>query len=91
MPDSPTTPLTAFTRPLTRTGYEEELHDQAADLLEFGDEDADAGLDGLPRFDGEFSPLRHCSPGAKVPVTFLDEATSRAGLIVVNHWEICNG
>ena len=36
-------------------GYEEELYDQAADLREFGDEDADGGLDGLPRFDGEFS------------------------------------
>ncbi len=36
-------------------GYEEELYEQAADLLEFGDEDADGALDGLPRFDGEFS------------------------------------
>ena len=34
-------------------GYEEELHDQAADLREF--DDADGALDGLPRFDGEFS------------------------------------
>ena len=34
-------------------GYEEELYDQAADLREF--EDADGALDGLPRFDGEFS------------------------------------
>ena len=36
-------------------GYAEELYDQAADLQEFGDEDADGTLDGLPRFDGEFS------------------------------------
>ena len=36
-------------------GYEEEQYEQAVDLLEFGDEDADGGLDGLPRFDGEFS------------------------------------
>ena len=36
-------------------GYEEELYEQAADLLEFGSEDADGALDGLPRFDGEFS------------------------------------
>ena len=36
-------------------GYAEELYEQAADLREFGDEDADGGLDGLPRFDGEFS------------------------------------
>ena len=36
-------------------GYAEEQYEQAADLREFGDEDADGGLDGLPRFDGEFS------------------------------------
>ena len=36
-------------------GYAEELYDQAADLQEFDDEDADGTLDGLPRFDGEFS------------------------------------
>ena len=36
-------------------GYEEELYDQAADLREFGDEDADGALDELPHFDGEFS------------------------------------
>ena len=36
-------------------GYEEERYEQAADLREFGDEDADGALDGLPRFDGEFS------------------------------------
>ena len=36
-------------------GYEEEQYEQAADLREFGDEDADGALDGLPRFDGEFS------------------------------------
>ena len=36
-------------------GYEEERHEQAVDLLEFGDEDAGGALDGLPRFDGEFS------------------------------------
>ena len=36
-------------------GYAEGLHDQVADLQEFGDEGADGGLDGLPRFDGEFS------------------------------------
>ena len=34
-------------------GYEEELYEQAADLREFGDEDGT--LDGLPRFNGEFS------------------------------------
>ena len=36
-------------------GYEEERYEQAVDLLEFGGEDADGSLDGLPRFDGEFS------------------------------------
>ena len=36
-------------------GYAEALYEQAVDLLEFGDEDADGVLDGLPRFDGEFS------------------------------------
>ena len=36
-------------------GYAEELYEQAAGLREFGDEDADGALDGLPRFDGEFS------------------------------------
>ena len=36
-------------------GYEEELYEQAVDLLEFGEEDADGALDGLPHFDGEFS------------------------------------
>ena len=36
-------------------GYAEGRYEQAADLREFGDEDADRGLDGLPRFDGEFS------------------------------------
>ena len=36
-------------------GYEEERYEQAADLREFGDEDADGALDGLPQFDGEFS------------------------------------
>ena len=36
-------------------GYEAGLHEQAAGLREFGDEDADGGLDGLPRFNGEFS------------------------------------
>ena len=36
-------------------GYEEERYEQAVDLLEFGDEDADGALDGLPHFDGEFS------------------------------------
>ena len=35
--------------------YEEERYEQAADLREFGDEDADGALDGLTRFDGEFS------------------------------------
>ena len=35
-------------------GYEEERYEQAVDLLEFGDEDADGALDVLPRFDGEF-------------------------------------
>ena len=55
MPDSPTRPLNAFTRRLTQDGYEEEQYEQAVDLLEFGDEDADGALDGLPRFDGEFS------------------------------------
>ena len=36
-------------------GYAEERYEQAVDLQEFGDEDADGTLDGLPRFDGEFS------------------------------------
>ena len=36
-------------------GYEAGLYEQAADLREFGDEDADGALDGLPHFDGEFS------------------------------------
>ena len=36
-------------------GYEEELYEQTVDLREFGDEDADGALEGLPRFDGEFS------------------------------------
>ena len=36
-------------------GYEEERYEQAVDLLEFGGEDADGALDGLPHFDGEFS------------------------------------
>ena len=36
-------------------GYEEERYEQAADLREFGGEDADGALDGLPHFDGEFS------------------------------------
>ncbi len=36
-------------------GYAEERYEQAADLREFGDEDADGALDGLPRFNGEFS------------------------------------
>ena len=36
-------------------GYAEGRYEQAADLREFGDEDADGALDGLPRFDGEFS------------------------------------
>ena len=36
-------------------GYSEEQYEQAADLREFGEEDADGALDGLPRFDGEFS------------------------------------
>ena len=36
-------------------GYAEALYEQAADLREFGDADADGALDGLPRFDGEFS------------------------------------
>ena len=35
--------------------YEEERYEQAADLQEFGDEDADGALDGLPHLDGEFS------------------------------------
>ena len=36
-------------------GYAEERYEQAADLREFGGEDADGGLEGLPHFDGEFS------------------------------------
>ena len=36
-------------------GYEAGLYEQAADLREFGDAAADGALDGLPRFDGEFS------------------------------------
>ena len=35
-------------------GYEEEQYEQAVDLREFGDEDADGALDGLPHFDGGF-------------------------------------
>ena len=36
-------------------GYEEARYEQAVDLLEFGDEEVDGVLDGLPHFDGEFS------------------------------------
>ncbi len=36
-------------------GYAEEQYEQAVDLREFGDEEVDGVLDGLPRFDGEFS------------------------------------
>ena len=36
-------------------GYAEERYEQTVDLREFGDEDADGALDGLPHFDGEFS------------------------------------
>ena len=36
-------------------GYEDALYDPAVDLREFGEEDADGLLDGLPHFDGEFS------------------------------------
>ena len=36
-------------------GYAEARYEQAADLLEFGDEEVDGVLDGLPHFDGEFS------------------------------------
>ena len=36
-------------------GYEEERYEQAVDLLEFGGEDAEGALDGLPHFDGELS------------------------------------
>ena len=36
-------------------GYEDAQYEQAVDLLEFGDEDADGALGGLPHFDGEFS------------------------------------
>ena len=36
-------------------GYAAALYEQAADLREFGDEEADGALVGLPRFDGEFS------------------------------------
>ena len=36
-------------------GYEDALYEQAVDLREFGDEDGDGLLDGLSRFDGEFS------------------------------------
>ena len=36
-------------------GYKEERYEQAVDLLEFGDEEVDGVLDGLPHFDGEFS------------------------------------
>ena len=42
-------------RAIDPDGYEEERYEQAVDLLELGDEDADGVLDGLPRFDGEFS------------------------------------
>ena len=36
-------------------GYAEERYEQAVDLREFGDEEVDGVLDGLPHFDGEFS------------------------------------
>ena len=36
-------------------GYAEALYDQAADLQEFDDADADGALDRLPRFNGEVS------------------------------------
>ena len=36
-------------------GYADALYDQAADLQEFDDEDADGALDRLPRFNGEVS------------------------------------
>ena len=36
-------------------GYAEARYEQAVDLLEFGDEEVDGVLDGLPHFDGEFS------------------------------------
>ena len=36
-------------------GYADALYDQAADLQEFDDEDADGALDGLARFNGEVS------------------------------------
>ena len=35
--------------------HEEERYEQAADLLEFGEEDAGGALDRLPHFNGEFS------------------------------------
>ena len=55
LPDSPTTSLTAFIRPIDPDGYEEGRYEQAVDLLAFDDEHADGALDGLPHFDGEFS------------------------------------
>ena len=42
-------------RAIDPDGYAEALYGQAADLQEFDDEDADWGLDGLPRFNGEIS------------------------------------
>ena len=48
-------PHEAIYQAIDPDGYEEERYEQAVDLREFGDEDADGTLDGLPRFDGEFS------------------------------------
>ena len=55
MPDSPHDAIDRIYRAIDPDGYEEERYEQAVDLLEFGDEAADGALDGLPRFDGEFS------------------------------------
>ena len=55
MPDSPTRPFDRIYQAIDPDGYEEERYEQAVDLLEFGDENADGALDGLPHFDGEFS------------------------------------
>ena len=51
----PTTPLTAFTKPLTRAGMKTRYTSRLRVCGSSVTKDADGGLDGLPRFDGEFS------------------------------------
>ena len=55
LPDYPHDVIDRIYQAIDPDGYAEEQYEQAADLREFGDEDADGVLDGLPRFDGEFS------------------------------------